>query len=353
MYKEGMFKELIESSDDIIIVTDREFRIRYISPSVSKSFGLEPPDLLGMNVFAFVDPDKIQDWKDCVYRNSGNSIKEEIYLEIKKGSKRYYDVHVSTMSTLDEPGLIVRLHDISEKKLREKDLVRSNKQLDQVIFKTTHDLQAPLKSALGLIKIAEQAPVDETTKYISLIKKSLHKLDFFIEEMNDFFRNEKLAIQREQINLLSMLNEEVANLKGLYEENHLTVTCEVHSSSAFFSDNIRLRTIVGNILSNAIKYSDPQKDQPFINITISTDEEVCEIRFSDNGIGIEEQYLRKIFDIFFRGTTKSEGSGLGLFIVKDTIDRLKGTIEVKSKLGFGSEFIIRLPNQVSRTVELA
>jgi PAS domain S-box-containing protein len=353
MYKEGMFKELIESSDDIIIVTDREFRIRYISPSVSKSFGLEPPDLVGMNVFAFVDPAKIQDWKDCVYRNSGNSIKEEIYLEIKKGVKRYYDVHVSNVSTLHEPGLIVRLHDISEKKQREKELIRSNKQLDQVIFKTTHDLQAPLKSALGLIKIAEQAPSEENAKYISLIKKSLNKLDFFIEEMNDFFRNEKLAIQREQINLLSMLNEEVANLKGLYEENRLRVTCEVRSSSEFYSDNIRLRTIVGNILSNAIKYSDPQKDQPFINIAISTNEEVCEIRFADNGIGIEEQYQLKIFDIFFRGTTHSEGTGLGLFIVKDTIDRLKGTIEVKSKLGSGSEFIIRLPNQLSHTVEVA
>ncbi len=352
MYNVGMFKELLESSDDIIIVTDKEFKIRYISPSVSRSFKLEPNDLLGMNAFAFVDPPKVQVWKDCIHNNSSTPIKEEILLEIKKGHKCYYDVEVSGLSDLHSPGLVIKLHDISEKKLREKDLVRSNKQLDQVIYKTTHDLQAPLKSALGLIKLAEQAP-SESEKYLSLIKKSLNKLDGFIEEMNDFFRNDKLAIQREQINIATMLNEEVSNLKGLYEENRLIVKCEVNSTSELYSDNIRVRTIVGNILSNAIKYFDPKKQEPFINIAVDTNDERCEIRFTDNGIGIEEQYKEKIFDIFFRGTTQSHGTGLGLFIVKDTIERLKGTIEVNSRMGVGSEFIIRIPNQLYQPLAVA
>jgi signal transduction histidine kinase len=113
-----------------------------------------------------------------------------------------------------------------------------------------------------------------------------------------------------------------------------------------------MKTIVGNLLSNAIKYRDLTKLRSFIEISVSIDPEICELRFVDNGIGIEPQYREKIFDLFFRATDQSQGTGLGLFIVKDTIERLKGVIDVQSMPGEGTTFTIRIPNQILQPIEV-
>jgi PAS domain S-box-containing protein len=352
MNSEGMFQELVENFDDILIVTDADFRIRYISSAVTKIFRVEPIKVLGQNLFTYVNPSKIDDWKRCLQDPSHTSFHEEISLSIGKNKKAYFDVQVSNLFNKSNiQGLMLKLHDISDKILKEQELIKSNQQLDQVIYKTTHDLKAPIMSAMGLISLAEKAPASEKDKYIDLIKKSLLRLDSFIEEMNDFFRNEKLAVQRDKINISDLLSGELNDLQSLYEEQKIKVGFEIDGDAEFFSDSLRLRTIIANILSNAIKYCDQDKSQPFINIYVSIDEEFCQIRIVDNGIGIEPQYQEKIFDLFFRATNHSQGTGLGLFIVKDTIEKLKGKIEVNSKSGQGTTFTIQLPNQILQPTE--
>jgi PAS domain S-box-containing protein len=348
----GMFKELIESSDSITIVTDKVFNIRYVSPAVAKAFDVEPVKLLGKNVFEFVSAEKVNDWKACL-ENSQDQFTEEISLTDSKGKKAYYDIQVSNLlDRYDVQGLALQLHDVTLKKIKEHDLIRSNQQLDQVIYKTTHDLKAPLLSALGLVNLAEKASAEERGQYIGMIKKSLLKLDSFIEEMNDFFRNEKLAIQRTVIHLEEMLRDEIEYLHNLPGGRNVNVSFDIDGDMEFYSDNIRLKTILTNILSNAIKYSDPKKLAPFIRIFVSLNEDFCQIRIVDNGIGIDSRFQDKIFDLFFRATTQSQGTGLGLFIVKDTIQKLKGTIEVTSSLGQGTTFTIRIPNQIHQPVEV-
>src|SRR5687767_2230937 len=139
MYNDGMFKELVESSDDILVITDQEFKIRYISSSVTRAFGIEPLMLLGQSIFNFVSPEKIDFWKQCLMDKSNDSFQEEISLKIEKDKKVYFDVQVSNLSNrINIQGLVLKLHDISAKKFREQELIRSNQQLDQVIYKTTH-----------------------------------------------------------------------------------------------------------------------------------------------------------------------------------------------------------------------
>jgi PAS domain S-box-containing protein len=346
----GMYRELVETSDNIVIVTDPDFNIQYVSSAVVKAFDLEPNDLLGRNVFDFVNDDRVQEWKQILEQSSAAGFTEEISLTLPEGRKAYYDVQVSNLQ--DVRGLALHLHDITKKKLKEYELIRSNQQLDQVIYKTTHDLKAPLMSALGLVNLAEKASEEEKSRYIEMIKKSLLKLDSFIEEMNDFFRNEKLAVQREQIDIKELLKEELEDLNNLPQARNVSVVFEVESGSAFYSDTLRVKTVLTNILSNAIKYSDPKKIESFIRISVLLNEEFCQIRIVDNGIGIDSKFQDKIFDLFFRATTHSQGTGIGLFIVKDTIQKLKGTIEVKSVLGEGTTFIIRIPNQIHQPVEV-
>jgi PAS domain S-box-containing protein len=347
-----MFQELVENSNDIVIVTDREYRVRYISSSVVDVFGIEPVAVVGRNIFEFVKREKVQPWKDCLQEASYPFV-DEISVNRGENDKVYFDVYVSNLlNHYKVQGLVLKLHDITQKKKKEKDLVRSNQHLDQVIYKTTHDLKAPLMSALGLVKIAEDAPLEAKDQYIGLIKKTLVKLDAYIDEMNNFFRNEKLALQRDKIDLGALLKEEQENLKNLDHGDKIDVLFEVDNSVEWYSDAIRVKTIVTNIFSNAIKYQDLQKQNPFIKIAAHVTEEFCDLSIEDNGIGIEPEFQDKIFDLFFRATDQSKGTGLGLFIVRDTIERLKGMIKVKSRQGKGTTFFIRIPNQLHQPIEV-
>ena len=110
------------------------------------------------------------------------------------------------------------------------------------------------------------------------------------------------------------------------------------------SDATRLRIILNNIISNAIKYRSFDKDNSFIRIEVVVSEKECKLTIEDNGEGIEESKLPHIFDMFYRATVKSTGSGLGLYIVKKVIDKLKASIEVDSEEMEGTTFTIIIPN---------
>lgn len=343
---EWNFRDLVENSDDIFIVVDRAFKIRYISSSVLKFYDIQPVTLVGRNIFDYVKVDKVNEVRERLTSAiSGQSF--EFGLELKKGLKTYFDVHVSYARQHDVMhGTVLKLHDITKKKKKEKELIHTNKQLDQVIYKTTHDLKAPIMSALGLINLAEKTPVDQREEYLTLIKRSLLKLNSFIEEMNNFFRNEKLALQRERISMRTLIHDEINDLRNLYHADKVKIEVEVDEVSDFFSDVVRVKTVFTNILTNAIKYADPEKADPFIKVTAKVGSELCEITVTDNGIGIDTEHLEKIFDLFHRATSMAHGTGIGLFIVKDTIERLNGKIEVQSEIGKGTTFKMNIPNQL-------
>jgi PAS domain S-box-containing protein len=347
-----IFRELVENSDDIIIVLDRDFRIRYISAAITQAYGVEPVSLLGRNILGFLRADKVDEWKQHLHaRDKSGSY--EIELELSKGVKSYFDVFVSSVQEGEAvQHVVLKLHDVTSRKLNEKKLISSNEQLDQVIYKTTHDLKAPLISALGLVNLAEKSSPEEKDEYITLIKKSLLKLSGYLEEMNHFFRNEKMAIQRERVDVTKLFQDELDGLKNLYQVGTLQVNLNIDKQAEFYSDLIRVKTIVTNILTNAIKYADKDKSDPYVHISVRITEPGCEIVISDNGIGIEPEYKDRIFDLFFRATTQSHGTGLGLFIVKDTIQRLKGSIDVQSTPGLGTSFKIWIPNQWLQAAEL-
>jgi len=349
-WREGMFKELVENPDDISIVVDKNFQIRYIASPLMYVFGVKPVSLLGRKIQDFISSDLLSQWKRHLLATAHTSLTDEIEVQKADGRKMNFEVRVSTMlNRYAVQGLVLRLTNITDKKKRENDSIRSNHQLDQVIYKTTHDLKAPVWSALGLIQIAQQSPDKEKDKYIGLIKKSLMKLDSFIEEMNTFFRIERLTVQREKIELAKMVSDEVENLRNLNPNDTIAFDVHVDGPVELFSDRIRMRTIVTNMVSNAIKYRDSKKENPFIKIVARVDRKYCDICFEDNGIGIEPVYQQKIFDLFFRATDQAQGSGLGLFIVKDAIERLQGTIEVKSTVGVGTSFSVRIPNQLHQS----
>ncbi len=345
---EGMFRDLVENLHDIVIVTDKEFRIRYVSSAILQVFGIEPVALLGRSIFNFVPSDKVQLWKDAV-NQSTDIVRDEISLTVKGAGKVYFDVQISNLlQQFSVQGLVLKLHDITKKKESEQLLIRSNQQLDQVLYKTTHDLKAPLLSALGLVKLAQQATAEEKDQYLNSIKKSLVRLDSFIDEMNHFFKSQKFIVLREVVDVETLVREEFDSLTTELPLGNVELKVVVHGHVGFYSDQLRVKTIITNLVSNAIKYQDKRKGQSLIEFTANTTREFCELTFRDNGIGIDSTIQDKIFDLFFRGTEQASGTGIGLFIVNDTIQKLGGSIEVKSTVGVGTTFFVRIPNQLSQ-----
>ncbi|MEO1449087.1 MAG: HAMP domain-containing sensor histidine kinase, partial [Bacteroidota bacterium] len=121
-------------------------------------------------------------------------------------------------------------------------------------------------------------------------------------------------------------------------------TLSVNGSGPFYSDPIRLSMVFNNIISNAIRYRDPQKETSHLHITVEIKNQLAYITFADNGVGIPHKHQKKVFDMFFRGSQQSEGSGIGLYIVKEAINKLKGSVKLASAEGEGTSFYLTIPS---------
>ena len=235
----------------------------------------------------------------------------------------------------------------SQLELQNQELTEVNNALDRFVYSASHDLRAPIASSLGLIDIAmREKDADIIKEYLQLQAKTLRKLDNFISDIIDFSRNSRLEVKHDEIDFDSMLKNAFETYE--YMENAARISKEVSitQESSFFTDKNRLNIIINNFLSNAIKYANPYQEQPKIKVSIEIDKKNALISIQDNGLGIPEEHVDKIFEMFHRAHPDKKGSGLGLFIVKEAIQKMKGHVEVSSREGKGTTFIINLPNMI-------
>jgi signal transduction histidine kinase len=234
------------------------------------------------------------------------------------------------------------------------ELMKINKELDSFVYSVSHNLRAPLMSVLGLLNLAKHETNENDVKqYHEMMEISIHKLDDTLKEILDYSRNARQGIIIEPINFKKLINDNFDRMQFMPGFESIRKNITIDESSPFYSDNYRLSVIMNNLISNAIKYYDGNKENPFIEITVKINEDRCVIKFQDNGIGIDPKYITRVFDMFFRATGKNEGAGLGLYIVKEATEKLKGHVEIESKLGQGTTFKIELPNFVNKTSQEA
>lgn len=227
-----------------------------------------------------------------------------------------------------------------------QELVKINKELDSFVYSVSHNLRAPLMSVLGLINLVqiENEKNDQGLgHYFTMMQTSIHKLDDTLKEILDYSRNARSEVSVGPVDLERIIEDSFERLRYVEGSEQISKEVTVEGSMPLHSDAYRLSVILNNLVSNAIKYRDENKASK-VTIHASVTATQAEITFSDNGIGIPEEFLPKIFDMFFRATERSEGAGLGLYIVKETIDKLYGTIQVNSSPNEGTTFYIKVPN---------
>jgi signal transduction histidine kinase len=235
----------------------------------------------------------------------------------------------------------VRISTKTESSLRSKkdELSKANTELDRFVYSASHDMRAPLLSIQGLVNIAlMENKLEEMPKYLQMIKERALKLDEFIVEVTNYSRNSRLEVEMKPVDLCEIVDEAIEKVKYLDSLQGIAITKKILGDPIAHSDKGRLSILLNNLLSNSIKYHDRNKESRFINIEIQNMFDQFKISVRDNGTGIKQEHLGKIFDMFYRGTETSQGSGLGLYIVKELVEKMNGQISVKSEFGMGSEF---------------
>ncbi|WP_276366340.1 ATP-binding protein [Chryseolinea sp. H1M3-3] len=237
----------------------------------------------------------------------------------------------------------------SDEAIREQneELVKINRELDSFVYSVSHNLRAPLMSVLGLLNLARlQEGKEEMNQYFQMMEQSIQKLDNTLKEILDYSRNARKDVDVQQVDIRDIVNDSIKRLLYMEGSEKITKTIDIIEQSPLYSDAYRLLVIFNNLLSNSIKYRDPQKEENFIHFYITIEKQLLTIRVQDNGIGIPSHFLPKVFNMFYRATERSEGAGLGLYIVRETVQKLGGKVDVHSEYGIGTTFEIEIPNKL-------
>lgn len=229
-----------------------------------------------------------------------------------------------------------------EIEIKNENLILANNELDRFVYSASHDLRSPITSLKGLIEITQlEDDVDQIKDYLRLMYQSLAKQDQFISDIIDYSKNKRKQIIMEPVSLQEIFNEAISQLMHIENASKITFKQELLVDQ-IESDGLRLKIIISNLLSNAIKYADNTKQEMFISIKTYIHEGFNKIEVADNGIGINDDCKDYIFEMYF-GTNKNKGSGLGLYIVKEAVENIKGNISVFSESNIGSKFIVTIP----------
>lgn len=232
--------------------------------------------------------------------------------------------------------------------LRKRNLVLSkkNEELDNFVYSTSHDLRSPLLSILGLVNLLkkEETDINQRLHILDLMEKGLHKTDSTIRNILEYSRNEKLDLDYQEINIHELISEIIDSHKHIDGEE-INILTDI-SVKKIISDLNRIKIVLNNLISNAIKYRRKDIRTEILVSFSQINDDYFLLRVKDNGEGIDSENLDKIFQMFHRASSKSQGTGLGLYITKEIITKLNAEIEVTSEKNKGSEFLVKIPTKV-------
>lgn len=353
------FEIAISGSDAGIYDWDVKLDVIQCSPKWKNLLGYsvdELEDFSRATFFEFVHPEDVELAKLMLKKHlsDGSRYILEYRLRTKGGHYQWFsDSGQAVWNEMGEPvrmvGSIIKIHERkqAEERILEQNrmLEKTNRELDNFVYSVSHDIRSPLTSILGLVNIAKKTKdSEEIYKCLHMMESRVNRLDEFIEDILDFSRNQRVNKKYREINLNNFIEDIIQNHDFGDEFYNLDVRISIPSDFEVISDPLRLKIIVKNLLSNASKFSNRKNDSQWLRISGLQFDEKFQIIFEDNGQGIRDEYQDRIYDMFYRASEKSTGSGLGLYIVREMIENLNGTINLNSIYGKGSKFIIELPD---------
>jgi PAS domain S-box-containing protein len=349
---------LTHSGAAVIFLND-ERRITFFNQASEQLLGIRHADAIGADFFAILNATFSRLLRDHPIpaffaddEEGKSTIASDVEIVRNDGTRFWGNITVTRRVYMAKQYYTVVLSDISKRQKMEDDILNKNAQIgklnaqmEKFLYSTSHDLRSPLTSILGLINLLRMESVDEKVlEYILKIESSTMKLDRIIRNIMNFSRATYQRRRSEKIDVEQVANRVLKAHRG--DSNYSRIRFDVVSdpASPFYSDPERVEIILNNIIANAIHFFDENKVRSFVRVNISLQPTEALVEIIDNGIGIGKQHHDQIFTMFYKASLNSSGAGLGLYIVKESLEQLKGTITMESELGFGSVFRIRIPN---------
>jgi PAS domain S-box-containing protein len=385
---EKNYRLMAENITDMLSRHDMQGRYFYVSPSCESLLGYLPEEMQEKSIYDLFHPDDVESirlyYMTLLEMPDISSIEHRF--RKKDGSYIWFET-VSKAFKDPKTGKIVEVLSVSrdislrkeyedklqlayneleqiktdlEHRVRErtekldqalKELQTRNHELDNYVYKVSHDLRAPLASILGLVNLTKlDNDISAIKHYLSLIENRVSKSDEFIKSVLNHSRILNSEINPVPIDFKKIIDNCIEELRYLPNLEKMDFVTHIATDGEFCSDELRVNILFKNLISNAVKYRNASVEKSYMKFDIASSEQSAFITVEDNGQGIEDMYMHRIFDMFFRGTQQSDGNGLGLYIVKQTLERICGTISVESRVNKGTIFRITLSNLKTSTI---
>ena len=264
--------------------------------------------------------------------------KGSIFKYIKKPWKEEEILQVIDMA-------IAHYNNSSLLSVRNQELQSAYTELDKFAHSVSHDIRGPLAGMLtGIDYLSGSEDIQEIKELLSMMKKSLIQLDEYIVAMHQYYNQQKGQIVVGKINFKQLVDENKSIYAVFADANDIRFETSVQQSYEFHSDELSLKLILNNLLSNAFKYQRKEATDKYVALQVEVSESLAVITVEDNGVGMNEEDVHKIFDLHFRSVSNEAGFGLGLYNMKGALMKLNGQIEVQAQLGKGARFKISIPN---------
>ncbi|MCL5125676.1 MAG: HAMP domain-containing histidine kinase [Deltaproteobacteria bacterium] len=341
---------IIRAFDGFIYVCSANHEIEYMNDRMIKSVGQKPTS--GEKCFKILHGlDHVCDW--CVNERVFKG--ETVSWEIRSPKDNHYYHIVNTPIYYPDGSMakMAMIRDITDQKVGEIERERlitqletRNSDLEVLSYAISHDLRSPIITIKGLLKWIERdtksGNLERLNKSVTTVVHLAARMEELVSDMLKLFRIATIKDERSELSLQDIVCEAVELLAGKIAQNNVSVTIQDNLPNIFACRN-KLLTIMQNLIENASKYMGQQTD-PKIEIGSARDGDELIIFVQDNGMGIEPRNQEKIFRLFVKLDEKSDGTGIGLAMLKRIVESENGRIWVESEgLGHGSRFCFTLP----------
>ncbi len=334
------YQNLTESIQDIFFAIDVNLEITFWNISATEEFGVEVQ--VGEKIF-----DVFPTWKNepighAILKSidDGETIPIQLTYMIKE--LEYFEGTVSNAGN----GATILLQKVTERYLNRERLENLNRELETLLYRIGHDLKGPVSSVAGLINIMSNDDDYDKEKFLSMMAARMRNLDNTLLILRDLANIKYGSSKNIEINLLYILEQIIEGLDVTASCKRECIKLSIDQNIIFQGDQSLIYSICYNLLENAAKYGGKDSEAKITVSAVNTNG-ILELTVSDEGPGITEDIKERIFDMFYRGDYRSEGSGLGLYIVKNALMKINGHIELDSEYTQGARFKVQIPTLIN------
>jgi PAS domain S-box-containing protein len=352
---------IVHHSADAIVTKNLDGIVQTWNASAEKLFGYRPEEIIGRSITLLLPPERLHEEAEILARlRTGQSSERLETVRVTKGGRRIY-VSISVSPLRDRDGAIIGaskiVHDITDRKIaevamreREEALREADRRKDEFLAVLSHELRNPLAPITMAATLMGRHPsVDPGQNALrDIITRQTAHLSRLLDDLLDVnrIRSGKIVLRRETVNFADAISRAVESMAPSFESKLQQFDLDLPPQPVYVhGDLTRLAQVAANLLSNASKYTPPNGS---ISLTLSMNNGAAEMRVRDSGIGIREEQMSRIFDMFAQASSSLErsqgGLGVGLALTRMLVELHGGTVTVESKgPGRGSEFIVRIP----------